>query len=111
MTDSQKHPMVEAIAILRDSLSAQDRLMIAIEAARACDDDDKQEVIAALAPTMPDTVPFGRTVAEEAESFFALADVTTVKIYAAAAWRRMDKRTRAGFVAWMQNQTKEEPRP
>lgn len=108
MSADREHPLIAAISYLRVNLAPEHRLTLAIEAARACEDEDKPEIIAAIAPTIPDSVPLTHTTAQEAERFFSLADDITVKIYAAAAWKRMDGPSRAGFVAWMQKQATQE---
>ena len=102
----ETHPFVDAFPLMAASMSPQSRLEFAIMAIKACELDDRAELVAAIAPTVPDDVWDGRSEAKVAEDFFALATEKTVKIYAAAAWKAMGKVARAGFVDWMQTQVK-----
>lgn len=106
----EPHPFVDAFPLMAASMPKQARLEFAIMAIKACELDDRAELIAAIAPTVPDGVWDGRSEAKVAEDFFALATEKTVKIYAAAAWKAMGKVARASFVDWMQKQVNPLPK-
>lgn len=105
------HPFVDAFPLMAASMSADVRLEFAIKAIKACELEDRAELIAAIAPSVPDDVWDGRSESKVAADFFALATDRTHKIYAAAVWNAMTAQTKAGFVAWMQEQTKETQAP
>ena len=91
---------------------AQERMEAAIAAIKACEIEDRAEIVAAVCPTIPDDVwddrAEARATAQIARDFFDTSSETTVKLYAIAAWERMKPASRAGFVAWLQKQVKAE---
>jgi len=100
-----EHPFILSVPVMAASMNEQAKIDFAIAAVKACDMQSRAEIIAGVAPTVPDDVALHASGEKaQAEAFFLLATQTTIKIYAAAAWARMETETREAFVAWLMKQ-------